>query len=252
MIDLFPAIDLREGRAVRLTQGDFSRQHDYGDPLALALRFQEGGAKWLHVVDLDAARTGEPTNRAVVVAIAEAVGMAVQTGGGVRTEGDVGELLAAGLARVVLGTAALEDPALALRCAERFPGQVALGLDYRRRADGQLEAAVRGWAQGSGQSVAGALASVAEAPLGAVVVTAIERDGTLSGPDLEGLGEVLDATALPVIASGGVGGLADLRALGALVGAGGGRALVGAVVGKALVDGRISVEEAVATCAASG
>jgi phosphoribosylformimino-5-aminoimidazole carboxamide ribotide isomerase len=254
-MELFPAIDLRDGGAVRLVQGDFDRQHDYGDPLALARRYIAGGARWLHVVDLDAARTGMPVNRATVLAIAAeaaGAGVAVQTGGGVRGEDDVAELLGAGLARVVLGTAALEDPAMAARCAGRFPGAVAVGLDCRRRADGRLEPAVRGWLAGSGRTVDEVLDRLAGAPLAAVVVTAIERDGTLEGPDLAGLAEVLDTTALAVVASGGVGSLADVAALAALRSPAEGRGVVGAIVGKALVDGRVGVEEAVAACAASG
>lgn len=254
-MDLFPAVDLRGGGAVRLVQGDFGREQSYGDPLALAERFLAAGAGWLHVVDLDAARTGRAANREVVVAIAELAGRhgaRVQTGGGVRTEEDVAELLGAGLARVVLGTAAVADPALARRWAERFPRQVVLGLDYRRGDGGELEPAVRGWLEGSGVTVRALLEELAGAPLGAVVVTDIGRDGTLSGPDLEGLAAVLDWTEVPVVASGGVGSLDDLRRLGALRGPAHGRALAGAIAGKALADGRIETEEGVRLCAASG
>ena len=258
-MDLLPAIDLRDGGAVRLVQGDFDRQADYGDPLALARGFLAAGATWLHVVDLDAARTGDPVNRPTVKAIAaEAAryGARVQTGGGVRTAEDVDELLAAGVHRVVLGTAAVEDPSLAQKAAAAHPGAVAVGLDYRRRDDGALEAASRGWLEGSGRTVAELLAALAGAPLGAVVVTAIDRDGTLAGPDTDGLAAVLGSTALPVVASGGVGSAADLRVLAALrAGPGpeaGEAALAGAIVGKALVDGRVTVEEALAACVPSG
>ena len=173
----------------------------------------------------------------------------MQAGGGVRSAADVAELVDGGVARVVLGTAALEDPALAAKVAQDHPGAVALGLDYRRRPDGFLEAASRGWIEGSGRTVAEVLAELREVPLGAVVVTAIERDGTLAGPDLEGLSAVLDATSIPVVASGGVGSATDLRALAALRSSDGRRALEGAVVGRALVDGRLAVEEAIAACA---
>jgi phosphoribosylformimino-5-aminoimidazole carboxamide ribotide isomerase len=251
-VELLPAIDLIGGSAVRLVQGDFARQQGYGDPKDLARRFVAGGARWLHVVDLDAARSGRPVHRDLVVALAAEAGVPLQTGGGVRTADDVAELLWAGVARVVLGTAALEDPGLAVRCARRHPGQVALGLDYRRRADGSLEAASRGWEVGSGRTVDELLAAVAGEELGAVVVTAIERDGTLAGPDLEGLVAVLEATEVPVVASGGVGDLADVEALAALVAPGSGRRLAGAVVGRALVDGRLDLEEAIAACAPSG
>jgi phosphoribosylformimino-5-aminoimidazole carboxamide ribotide isomerase len=253
-MDLYPAIDIRDGGAVRLTQGDFDRQSDYGDPVELARRFADGGAPWLHVVDLDAARSGRPVNRATVVAIAGAVDVPVQTGGGVRSLDDVAELLGGGLARVILGTAALDDPGLVRRATEAFPGRVALGLDYRRTPDGRAEVAVRGWEEGSGRTVGDLLDDVAGAGLAAVVVTSIERDGMLTGPDIDGLVAVLATTEVPVIASGGVGSAADVVALAALEAMapdGSRRRLAGAITGKALVDGRMTVEEGVAACARS-
>jgi phosphoribosylformimino-5-aminoimidazole carboxamide ribotide isomerase len=254
---LYPAIDLRDGGAVRLTQGDFNREKRYGDPLALAASYLDGGAGWIHVVDLNAARTGLPHERAtlgrIVAAAAGATGPAgpakVQTGGGIRTEADVAAVLELGVARVVLGTAALEDPALATHCARRWPGRVAVGLDYVVRPDGVAEARGHGWEQGSGRALAELLDIWAGEPIGAVVATAIARDGMLGGADLEGLSTVLGWTALPVIASGGVGVLDDVAALAGL--SVGGRRLEGAIVGKALVEGRFTMEEAVAACAAS-
>lgn len=251
-MQLYPAIDVRGGSAVRLVRGEFSQEQGYGDPLALARRFWEAGAAWLHVVDLDAARSGAPVNRETVVAIAAQSPAKVQTGGGVRGANDAEDLLSRGVSRVVLGTAALADPDLVVALARRFPSQVALGLDYRRRADGVFEAAQAGWTKGSGRSVAEMLQAVADAPLGAVVVTAIDRDGTLEGPDLEGLAQVLEATEAPVIASGGVGSLSDLEDLATLAPGRRGRRLAGAVVGKALVDERIDVKEALARCAHYG
>jgi phosphoribosylformimino-5-aminoimidazole carboxamide ribotide isomerase len=254
-MDLYPAIDIRDGGAVRLTQGDFDRQTDYGDPVDLARRFAAAGAPWLHVVDLDAARTGRPVNRDTVLTIAAAVDVPVQTGGGVRSLDDVAELLIGGVARVVLGTAALDDPGLVRRATGAYPGRVALGLDYRRTPDGRAEVAVRGWEQGSGRTVGDLLEEVAGAGLSAVVVTSIERDGMLTGPDVEGLGAVLADTDVPVIASGGVGSVSDIVDLAALeaVGADGSRRrLAGAITGKALVDGRMTVEEGVAACVPSG
>jgi phosphoribosylformimino-5-aminoimidazole carboxamide ribotide isomerase len=251
-MELLPAIDLRGGSAVRLVQGDFSREQSYGDPLSLAREFVAQGARWLHVVDLDAARTGDPVNRPIVVAIAREAGVPVQTGGGVRTDDDVESLLGAGVARVVLGTAALGDPSVAVRHARRFPGKVAVGLDYRRSGDGGLAVAVRGWTEEAGRSVAEVLDVLSGAPLGAVVVTAIDRDGTLSGPDVEGLSSVLDMTDLPVVASGGVGGAGDVASLARLRSPVAGRSLAGAVVVKALVEGRVSIGEAMAACTASG
>ena len=256
-MELYPAIDLRDGGAVRLTQGDFDRQVEYGNPLALAAQFIEGGAHWIHVVDLNAARTGVPHERATlgrIVTLAEAgdgkgAPVKVQTGGGIRTEDDVTAVLELGVARVVLGTAALENPALAARCARRWPDQVAVGLDYVVRPDGVAEARGHGWEAGSGRTVHELLDIWAGEPIGAVVATAIARDGMLGGSDVDGLGALLAVTELPVIASGGVGSLDDLRALAALEVEG--RTLSGAIVGKALVEGRFSLEEAVAVCTAS-
>jgi len=245
-VELLPAIDLIDGGAVRLVQGDFGRARSYGDPLALARAYVAGGATWVHVVDLDAARTGRATNRAVVLAIVEAAGARVQVGGGVRSEADATELLDAGVGRVVLGTAAVEHPELVQRLAAAHPGRVAVGLDHRPGG----EVAVRGWRHGGGVGVAAQLERLAGLELGAVVITAIDRDGMLGGPDLDGLRAALAATALPVVASGGIGSSDDLRALAALQV--GGRRLAGAIVGTALVEGAMTVEEAVAACAPCG
>jgi phosphoribosylformimino-5-aminoimidazole carboxamide ribotide isomerase len=245
-MELFAAIDLRDGGAVRLVQGDFERQRAYGDPIDLALRYQGAGARWIHVVDLDAARRGIPVNRSTVLAIAGAVDVAVQTGGGVRGPDDVAELLGGGVARVVLGTVAVRQPDLVDALARRYPGRVAAGLDHRGAG---TEVAVTGWEQGGETSLTDALDRLAAAPLAAVVVTSIETDGTMGGPDVEGLRRVLALTPHEVVASGGVRSAADLLALGAL--AENGRRLAGVIVGTALVEGALSVEEAVAACAAS-
>ena len=252
-MDLLPAIDLRGGAAVRLVQGDFGRERRYGDPVALAARFVAGGARWIHVVDLDGARTGVPHQRQVlaeIVALAGDGGARVQFGGGVRSEDDTEDLLESGVSRVVLGTAALEEPAMAGRSARRWPGRIAVGLDYRLGDDGAAEAQAQGWLAGSGWEVTELLDLWAGEPLGAVVATAVSRDGMLRGPDVAGLRTLLAATALPVVASGGVSHAADLTALSELEA--GGRRLAGAIVGKALVEDRFSVEEGLAACAASG
>jgi phosphoribosylformimino-5-aminoimidazole carboxamide ribotide isomerase len=252
-MDLYPAIDIRGGAAVRLVQGDFSRETGYGDPLALAREFVDAGAPWLHLVDLDAARTGRPVNRDTVIAIARAVDVPVEVGGGVRSEADVDGLLSMGVSRVVLGTVVHEDPGLVLRAADRHPGRVAVGLDYRLAADGRAEVAVHGWEQGSGRTVGELLGSLAGVDLAAVVVTAIERDGTLEGPDVRGLAAVLRECGHPVVASGGVGSAADIVALARLAEESGGetRRLAGVITGRALVDGRLTVAEGVAACAPS-
>ena len=250
-MELLPAIDLRQGAAVRLTQGDFARQVDYGDPAALAARYIAGGARWIHVVDLDAARTGvqhEGAALAEIVRLAADASVRVEAGGGVRSDEAAEEMLERGVARVVLGTAALEDPGLAARCARRWPGRVAVGLDYRVGSDGVAEAQAQGWLAGSGWAVPELLDLWSNEPIAAVVATAVARDGMLEGPDTDGLAALLTQTALPVVASGGVGSVEDLRRLAAL--GSGGRRLAGAIVGKALVEQRFSVEEGVAACAA--
>jgi phosphoribosylformimino-5-aminoimidazole carboxamide ribotide isomerase len=239
-VDLYPAIDLRAGRAVRLYQGDYSQETVYGtDPVAVARSFAAAGARWIHVVDLDAARSGVGENRGVVASIAGAVhpSVAVQSGGGVRSADAADALLSAGVARVVLGTAALESPDLVAELASRMP--VAVGLDVRGR-----EVAIHGWTAGSGADVLDVVRRFEDVGVEAVVVTQIARDGTLAGPDVEGLSAVLEVTSLAVIASGGVGSLADLETLASL--SAGGRTLAGAIVGKALYENRFTLEEALA------
>jgi phosphoribosylformimino-5-aminoimidazole carboxamide ribotide isomerase len=236
-VDLYPAIDLRGGKVVQLVQGDFDRERIHGDdPVAIARESGAAGAPWIHTVDLDAARTGEPVNLALIAAIAGAVDVPVQAGGGVRTLEAAAALADAGVARVVMGTAAMEDPALVAQVAARQP--VALGLDVKGR-----EVAVRGWAQGSGVDWADAIRQLADAGAEGVVVTQIAVEGLMGGADLSGLAEVLAATELDVIASGGVGSLDDLLAL-AAVGSGD-RRLAGAIVGTAIYEGRVDVAAAV-------
>jgi len=240
-VDLFPAIDLRGGRCVRLLQGDYGRETVYDDdPAEVAERFAAAGCRWLHVVDLDAARSGDLANTAVVRDIVAAAGpAAVQCGGGVRDRARAEALFSAGVRRVVLGTAAVEDPTLVRDLAADH--DVAVGVDAR---DGRV--AVRGWTAEPGIDVGELLARYEDAGVAAVVVTDIGRDGMKQGPDREGLRQCLGATTVPVVASGGVGRLDDLRALAAL--ATGGRRLAGAIVGKALYDGHFTAEEAVAAC----
>ncbi len=232
--ELYPAIDLREGKVVRLAQGDYERQTTYGeDPVSVALGFVEQGARWVHVVDLDAARSGSPRNRPVVAAIARALAgaAAVQTGGGVRTVADAEVLADAGVARVVMGSAAVQAPGLVADVAALVP--VAVGLDHR---DGEL--AVHGWTAGSGVQLSDALGWFPTAS--AFVITDIGRDGMLSGPDVDGLAAAAAATSVPVIASGGVANLDDVRRLGRVAG------IAGVITGRAIYEGRFTVAEAVA------
>lgn len=242
-MDLYPAIDLRGGKVVQLVQGDFDREAVHADdPVEVALGFQSAGVPWIHMVDLDAARTGEAHNRELVRAVCEAVSIPVQAGGGVRSVGAARALAEVGVARVVMGTAAVEDPSMVESVAASQP--VALGLDVRGR-----EVAVKGWTEGSGLDIADALDRLAGCGADAVVVTQIRGEGLLGGPDLDGLAEMLALTDLDVIASGGVGRMAHLTALAELERSG--RRLAGAIVGTAVYEGHVDVSEAVATLASS-
>lgn len=249
-LELWPAIDIRAGRCVRLLRGQFSSETVYGDPLEQAEAFVAAGASRLHVVDLDAAREGGSPNRPVVLRIASLAGVPVQVGGGVRDESAARALLDRGVARVVVGTAAIENPELVARMADRWPGQVVVGLDHRSvegpGGTARCEVAVRGWAESGGLELSEALRGLEDLRLAGVVVTDIDRDGTGAGPDLVGLSQVLAWTRLPVLASGGVAGSSDLAALARLGTAS--RRLAGAVVGRALVSGMLSIPEAVAAC----
>ncbi|HXY45211.1 MAG TPA: 1-(5-phosphoribosyl)-5-[(5-phosphoribosylamino)methylideneamino] imidazole-4-carboxamide isomerase [Acidimicrobiales bacterium] len=249
-MQLWPAIDIREGRCVRLVQGDFDRETSYGDPLSVAEEYVRFGAERLHVVDLDAARTGFGANRDVIGAITRRLDVPVQVGGGVRDDASAEALLALGVERLVLGTAAVTEPSLLERLAARWPERILAGLDYRRNAAGVPEVAVRGWTQASGYPLAEVLGRLRGAELAGVVVTDIARDGTGEGPDLPGLGLVLGWTRLSVVASGGVASAGDLERLGAL--AVDGRRLEGAIVGRALLSGRLSLADALLACGTGG
>jgi phosphoribosylformimino-5-aminoimidazole carboxamide ribotide isomerase len=239
-VDLYPAIDLRAGRCVRLHQGDFAAETVYDDdPVAVARAFAAAGARWIHVVDLDAARTGEPANLAVIERIADAVTARIECGGGIRSVAAAEALMLAGAERVVVGTAAVEDPALVDTLCARYPGRVAVGLDARGR-----DVAVRGWTEGSGADLLELAARFSSSGVAAIIVTEIGRDGTMLGPDLDQLAAVLAITTTPVIASGGVGSLDDLIALAGLVVDG--RRLAGAIAGRAIYEGRFTVAEGLA------
>jgi phosphoribosylformimino-5-aminoimidazole carboxamide ribotide isomerase len=233
-VELFPAIDLRRGRCVRLFQGDFDQETVYGDdPVAVARGFAAAGSTWVHVVDLDASRR-DGSNRALVVRVAAESGLAVQTGGGIRDA----SLLEDGVSRIVLGSVAVEEPDLIRQLGEAHPGRVAVGLDHR---DGEVR--TRGWEDGSGRRLLDLVTELEGPHVGAFVVTDISRDGVLAGPDVEGYRSLLGATEVPVVASGGVGTLGHLRELAAIeVGR---RRLAGVIVGKALYEGAFTVEEAI-------
>ena len=236
-MDLFPAIDLLGGRVVQLVQGDFNSGVVHSDdPVETALRFQAAGVPWIHCVDLDAARTGEATNTAHIAAVVEAVDIPVQVGGGVRSVEAARVMRDIGVSRVVIGTAAFLDPGIVEVIAAQQ--RAAIGLDIRGR-----EVSIRGWTAGAGADWDEVLPRLASAGAEAVVVTQIEREGLMGGPDISGLTEMLAATELDVIASGGVSSIDYLKALDAIEV--NGRRLAGAVVGTAIYEGKVPVDQAV-------
>ena len=221
---------------MRLHQGDYSQVTTFSeDPLQQALDWQRQGAQRLHLVDLDGARQGVPVNDAAVRSITAALSIPVQLGGGVRTLERAEQLLALGLDRVILGTLAVEEPDLVCRLAERQPGRIVVGIDARNGL-----VSTRGWLQDSALSAAEVARRFANTGVAALITTDIATDGTLAGPNLVFLREMVEASSLPVIASGGVGSLGDLLSLLTLAPLG----LRGVVVGRALYDGRVDLAEA--------
>ncbi|HYT89077.1 MAG TPA: 1-(5-phosphoribosyl)-5-[(5-phosphoribosylamino)methylideneamino]imidazole-4-carboxamide isomerase [Gemmataceae bacterium] len=232
---LLPAIDLRGGQCVRLRQGDYTRETVFGDdPAAMARRWVEQGARWLHLVDLDGAKEGHPVNGVSVRAIAKAAGVPCQLGGGLRTEDDIAEALSWGVERVILGTRALKDPDGFKALCHRFADKLVLGIDAR---GGRV--ATEGWLEVSECSALDLARRCASWPLAAIVYTDISRDGMLLGPNLDAMAEMVAAVRLPVIASGGVTTLDDIRRLA-------GVGLAGCIVGRALYEGRLDLAEAIA------
>jgi phosphoribosylformimino-5-aminoimidazole carboxamide ribotide isomerase len=235
---LFPAIDLKNGEAVRLQQGDMARSTVFNrDPAAAASAFARQGFEYLHIVDLDGAFAGKPMNEAAVERILGAVKIPVQLGGGVRDRATIDAWLDRGITRVIIGTAALRDPALVKAAARAHPGRVAVGLDAR---DGKV--AVEGWAQTAELSVLDMARSFEDSGIAAIVHTDVARDGMLTGLNLDATIALADKISLPVIASGGLASIDDVRALLAP------RAskLAGAVAGRALYDGRLDPAAALA------
>lgn len=236
-MDLFPAIDLLGGKVVQLVQGDFNSGVVHSDdPVETALRFQEQGAPWIHCVDLDAARTGDATNTEHIARVVEAVSIPVQVGGGIRSVEAARRMHEIGVTRVVIGTAAITDPDIVEQVSHAQ--RTAIGLDIRGR-----EVSIRGWTAGAGADWDEVLPRLADAGAEAVIVTQIEKEGLMGGPDIVGLTEMLGATRLDVIASGGVSSLDDLRALAAIDVDG--RGVAGAVVGTAIYEGAVPVDQAV-------
>ena len=240
---LYPAIDLKDGQCVRLYQGDMDAATVFSnDPAGQAEAFARAGCEWLHLVDLNGAFAGAPVNAEAVEAILSRVEVPVQLGGGIRDLGTVGHWLDKGLARVILGTVAVRDPDTVRKAAKRFPGQVAVGIDAR---GGRV--AVEGWAETTDLDATDLARRFEDAGVAAIIYTDIERDGAMQGPNVQATAALANAVSIPVIASGGVSSLDDLRALKEC-----GADLDGAISGRALYDGKIDLAEAVALLKGGG
>jgi phosphoribosylformimino-5-aminoimidazole carboxamide ribotide isomerase len=236
-MDVIPAIDLLEGRCVRLYQGDYQQSQVYGEnPVEIARRWQDEGASRLHVVDLDGAKQGKPVNQDAIAAIVSALSIPVQVGGGLRDRDGIAQLLSLGVDRAIVGTIAVENPQLVGQLCAEFPKQIVVGIDAR---DGQV--ATRGWLETSAVAATELAQNMAQLGAAAIIYTDIHRDGTLSGPNLDALRDLANAVDIPVIASGGVSSLTDILSLLALEPTG----VTGAIVGRALYTGDVVLSEAV-------
>ena len=234
-MQILPAIDLRGGQCVRLRQGDYRQETVFGtDPAAIARRWVAEGASYLHLVDLDGARAGHPVNGASVRSIVEAAGVPCQLGGGLRTAVDIAEALAWGVERVVIGTKALQAPGWLQEMCRQFPGKIVLGIDAK-----QGRVATQGWLEVSELSALELAGRFASLPLAAIVYTDISRDGMMQGANVEAMAELAASVALPIIASGGVSTIDDVRRLAALK-------LAGCIVGRALYEGSLKLAEIIA------
>jgi phosphoribosylformimino-5-aminoimidazole carboxamide ribotide isomerase len=235
---LYPAIDLKDGQAVRLLRGEMDKATVFNDdPAAQAKAFVEAGCEWLHLVDLNGAFAGEPVNAAPVEAILSACKVPAQLGGGIRDMATIETWIDKGLARVILGTVAVENPDLVREAAREFPGKVAVGIDAR---NGMV--ATKGWAEETDVEVTELARSFEDAGVAAIIYTDINRDGAMQGPNIEATAALARAVSIPVIASGGVSSLEDLIALRDC-----GVELNGAISGRALYDGALDLKEALAT-----
>jgi phosphoribosylformimino-5-aminoimidazole carboxamide ribotide isomerase len=236
-MDIFPAIDLLGGQCVRLYQGDYAQSQVFNpDPVAVAQEWQAQGATKLHMVDLDGAKSGQPENLAAIAKVVAAVpGMTVQVGGGLRSAETVQKLLDSGVERAILGTVAIEKPELVRDLCQQYPGRIIVGIDAR---NGWV--ATKGWLETSTVKAADLTRQMASWGAAAIIYTDIQRDGTLVGPNLEALRELASDTSIPIIASGGVGTVADLLNLLVLEPLG----VTGVIIGKAIYTGAISVPDA--------
>ena len=235
---LFPAIDIRNGRCVRLTEGKFECETVFAeDPAEMAVRWADAGAEYLHVVDLDGALAGQSSNTEVIKRILAKVKMPVQVGGGIRTLANIENMLALGVPRVILGSVAVRDPELVRAACQKFPGQVVVGIDAKNG-----EVAVEGWGIGGGIGAIELAKKMAAVGVEHIIFTDISRDGMLSGVNVEATAELAKASGVKVIASGGVSSLADIKALQAHEADG----IEGCIVGKAIYTGALDLKEALA------
>ncbi|AFY70765.1 1-(5-phosphoribosyl)-5-((5-phosphoribosylamino)methylideneamino) imidazole-4-carboxamide isomerase [Thalassoporum mexicanum PCC 7367] len=236
-MDIIPAIDILDGRCVRLYQGDYDKSEVFGDdPLEIAQRWYNQGAKRLHVVDLDGAKEGEPKNLKVIEAIARSIPMHVQVGGGLRDRQSIMSIFAAGVSRVIVGTIAVEQPQLVADICAEFPGQVFAGIDAR---NGKV--ATRGWMENSEVIATNLAQRMTAFGVAGIIYTDIHRDGTMQGPNLEALRSLAEVVSVPVIASGGISSVTDLLSLLALESLG----VNAAILGKALYTGDVDLHEAI-------
>ena len=239
---LYPAIDLKDGQCVRLLKGDMDKATVFGDdPAAQAKAFEDAGSEWLHLVDLNGAFAGKPVNGEAVEAILSTVSVPAQLGGGIRNLEQIEAWLDKGLARVILGTVAVENPDLVREAARAFPGKVAVGLDARAG-----KVATRGWAEETDVMVTDLAKAFEDAGIAAIIYTDIDRDGAMQGPNVAATEALARAVELPVIASGGVSSMGDLMRLRDT------GVIAGAISGRALYDGAIDLAEALAALAEAG
>lgn len=236
-MEVIPAIDLLDGKCVRLYQGDYAQSEIFNDnPVAVARSWQEQGATRLHVVDLDGAKSGKTTNLSAIEAIVKAIDIPVQVGGGLRDRDSIERLLKLGVQRGIVGTVAVEQPQLVIQWCQEFPQQIVVGIDAR---NGKV--ATRGWLETSEIQAVDLAQRMAQAGAAAIIYTDIHRDGTMSGPNMDALRELANAVEIPVIASGGVSSLTDLLSLLALEPIG----VTGTIVGRAIYTGDVNLKEAV-------
>lgn len=234
-MNILPAIDLRDGKCVRLIQGQYDRQITYkDDPVAQAKEFYDAGAAWLHLVDLDGAKEGYPVNAEVAGRVVKSTSMKVELGGGIRDEKTIEQMLGLGLERVILGTKAIEDFDWFSQMAFRFPNRLVLGLDARGST-----LAKHGWIQAGGQDLITFARKAAGLPIAAIIYTDISKDGMLAGPNLQRTQQLIEAVSVPVIASGGVTTIQDVKNTKSIGAA-------GAIIGRSLYEGTIDLKEAIA------